>query len=322
MTKASPEKKNTSNANTKKVVKKATEVAPVVPVVETKTTSKQSKASASTKTDAKVVPAKTASAKATSSKAAPTAVSAVEQKSSKGGAKKSSKVTKTAAKVAAVVQEVPAADKPKQPRRYFKCIQICEGNEVVCRGRYFGKKPKQAANKACTRIYKTYKQEGHEFPPQIIFGMHECTRSNPRKKKYFYIGKRVELEDALEVPIKKENGEEVVIKYNFNNDVKKLTDITCNEYNLLCKYDVQDDDEEEEKVVVKKVKKTVKAKGGAKVSKAKKVVKKESAAKTSAPKVTKSENVRVSKKNSPVEKVEEAPPKKVTKKVVKKNNDH
>jgi len=75
-----------------------------------------------------------------------------------------------------------------------------------------------------------------------------CTNVHVRakkKKKYFYTGCRNRLEVAEEVEIKKidpKTGKNMKIKYYFNNDVKKLTDIeNCPEYQLLFNYDIKDD---------------------------------------------------------------------------------
>ena len=51
-------------------------------------------------------------------------------------------------------------------KRYFKCIMINADGKAVCSGRYSGKKPKQAASKACTRLYK---EAGKKFPKNIVF---------------------------------------------------------------------------------------------------------------------------------------------------------
>ena len=84
--------------------------------------------------------------------------------------------------------------------RYFKCIWInTENNELEFGGRYSGRKPKQAASKACTRLYKNY--EADERPEKIIFGMHECTRSCKNKKKFFYVGSKELLKVPESVPI-------------------------------------------------------------------------------------------------------------------------
>jgi hypothetical protein len=149
--------------------------------------------------------------------------------------------------------------------RYFKCIMIDANGEAICGGRYCGKKPKQAGSKAYTRIYKSFIKRDEDVPEVVVFGMHECTRSSKRKKKYFYYGSRVELTNPEEVPIhlKNEKGEYIldkkgnkkpklnddnepmVIRYRFNNVVKKLADpVEHEEYDLLLNYDAKEDEQE------------------------------------------------------------------------------
>jgi len=100
-----------------------------------------------------------------------------------------------------------------------------------------------------------------------------------RKKKYFYIGKRVELDEPEKVPIhmrdpitkdqllddegKKipkidpKTGKPMVISYRHNNDVKKLTEVlTHPEYERLLNYDIKDDELEGVIRVVKKARKS------------------------------------------------------------------
>jgi hypothetical protein len=124
-------------------------------------------------------------------------------------------------------------------KRYFKCIMINADGKAVCSGRYSGKKPKQAASKACTRLYK---EAGKNFPKNIVFGMHECTRTSKKKKKYFYLGSRVKLSKPEKVSINKvdpKTGKNMVIVYNYNNQVRKLSNTAdSSEYNLLLNYDV------------------------------------------------------------------------------------
>ena len=201
----------------------------------------------------------------------------------------------------ATKKEVNEEDEEDEPgKRYFKCITITGDNEVIATGRYSGKKPKQAASKACTKLFEDLIAAEQELPEHIIFGMHECTRASKKKKKYFYIGKRVELEDPEEVPIhlKEPNpdpitgkrkhlldkdgnkipkidpktGKPMVIYYHHNNDVKKLTNIdTHPEYPRLAFYDAKEDGEQvggKIKVVKKSAKKPAKKTTGKKGTKA------------------------------------------------------
>jgi hypothetical protein len=137
-------------------------------------------------------------------------------------------------------------------KRYFKCIMLNKEGVARCTGRYSGKKPKQAASKACTRLYEEYAEahDGADLPEKIVFGMHECTRASKKKKKYFYTGRRIHLETPEEVVINKidpKTQQNMVIKYYYNNDVRKLTDIeNCQEYPLLANYDAKEDANEHE----------------------------------------------------------------------------
>ena len=128
-------------------------------------------------------------------------------------------------------------------KRYFKCIMINADGVAVSTGRYSGKKPKQAASKACTRLYED--QKGlNNTPEKIIFGMHECTRASKKKKKYFYVGRRVKLAQPEEVHINKidpKTGNKMIIRYFYNNDVTKLTnDDKSSEYQILYNYDIKE----------------------------------------------------------------------------------
>jgi hypothetical protein len=211
------------------------------------------------------------------------------------------------------IQKNSAEEEEEPGKRYFKCIMInSENGEAVCTGRYSGKKPKQAASKACTRLYESFKEEheDQELPTQIIFGMHECTRSSKKKKKYFYIGKRIKLDTPEEVEINKidpKTGKKMVIKYHYNNDVRKLTDIeNCDEYGLLANYDEQKGGAKNIKVAKKQPKKGkgVKKVAKKKVIKTKKAVgKKETAVKKEIDvKVKKNQKAKVSKPKSAIAK--------------------
>jgi len=93
--------------------------------------------------------------------------------------------------------------------RYFKIV--CEDGN--CRGRFSGKKPKQAANKALTSILKQRKDplKGGK----IKFKICECTRGS-KCKEYSYVGQRKELTEPMDVTIGDKK-----ITYRFQNVVKK-----------------------------------------------------------------------------------------------------
>jgi len=105
-------------------------------------------------------------------------------------------------------------------------------------GRYCGAKPKQAACKALTGIYKLYKKEETELEGEVKFGVRETTR-NSRNKIYFYSGQRLLLDD----PITLEIAEGKSITYKYNSIVKKAMEDDCK--HLLDYKCAHDDDEEE-----------------------------------------------------------------------------
>ena len=319
------EKKSTTKVSK---VEKVEEVVPVVeeaaPVVKpaakasAKAASKvapkvSSKAAPKAKEDAKVV-ALVEDVVAPVAKAAKAASKAAAPKAaSKSGSKKAADVK--APKNLKVAKKAPKAQKggddeeEEEPgKRYFKCITIDTNGLAHATGRYSGKKPKQAASKACTRLYEELKSAGGDLPEKIVFGMHESTRASKKKKKYFYVGCRVKLDTPEEVPIKKidpKTGKPMVIRYNFNNDVRKLTDLECEEYPLLSTYDAKEDDEVD--VSAKKVKVVKKAKKVASVKAVAKKVKVAGKKAVVAP-VKKVAAKKVAAKKDAVKKVEKAAP--------------
>jgi hypothetical protein len=106
--------------------------------------------------------------------------------------------------------------------RYFKLFY----NEEY-QGRYCGRKPKQAANKAYSSIIKEMKKNGNQkggINVDINFSIRECTR-NSKHKEYKYIGLREELKVPVEVKIKNEDGSVKVITYSFYNKISKAPKI-------------------------------------------------------------------------------------------------
>lgn len=107
--------------------------------------------------------------------------------------------------------------------RYFKLLY----NEEV-QGRYCGKKPKQAANKAFSSIIKDYKKNGVHHGGvnvDINFSIRECTRTSKHKKEYKYIGKRESLDTPVKVNIKNIDGTVKEIEYKFHNRIQKAPKI-------------------------------------------------------------------------------------------------
>ena len=117
-----------------------------------------------------------------------------------------------------VQNEVEENEEPESGKlRYFKLYY----NNDIC-GRYCGKKPKQAANKAFSSIIKemkkTDKKEGTNI--DISFSIRECTR-NSSHKEYKYVGKRLLLTTPVKVKIENDDGSTKEIVYKFHNELKK-----------------------------------------------------------------------------------------------------
>ena len=133
---------------------------------------------------------------------------------------KKSKAVKGAKKEAVVVVEAADDDEgviEKTGLRYFKLDY--NGNIT---GRYSGKKPKQAANKAYSSVVK--KEGLQKGGAKIQFSIKECTRGS-KQKRYTYDAERVELENPVKVIINGADGKEKPIVYNFNNKLSKAKQI-------------------------------------------------------------------------------------------------
>lgn len=172
----------------------------------------------SSKVTKKTVPAKKTVAK----KAVPTKkpVSKAPVKQMKGGSKPvvQKKVAKTPAKVKkSAGKKTPVQKGGNNRPRFFKLV-LSEGESPT--GRFSGKKPKQAANKALTTLLKARKEKGETVTDKLKFSIVECTRGR-KNKQYFYTGQRVELPNPTKVLIKKEDGSKDTITYNFTNKVYK-----------------------------------------------------------------------------------------------------
>ncbi len=133
----------------------------------------------------------------------------------KGGAKKEAKKEE----VKAVAQDDDEEGEVAGSKlRYFKLIY----NDEV-QGRYCGKKPKQAANKAFSSIIKDLKKTGLQnggVNVDLNFSIRECTR-NSKHKEYKYIGKRQVLENPVQVKIANVDGSVKHIEYKFHNKLQK-----------------------------------------------------------------------------------------------------
>lgn len=124
-----------------------------------------------------------------------------------------------ASKVA--VENADAEDEEEQVGGRLRYFKLFYNNEF--QGRYCGKKPKQAANKAFSSIIKEMKKNGNQeggVNMNIDFSIRECTR-NSRHKEYKYVGIRETLKEPVEVKINNEDGSVKKITYNFHNKIQK-----------------------------------------------------------------------------------------------------
>ena len=146
----------------------------------------------------------------------------------KAGAKTAKKATLTekVVKVAKKLQKVNVEEAQEEKQmddklRYFKLYY----NDNIC-GRYSGKKPKQAANKAFSSIIKDMKKTDNKegVNIDITFTIKECTR-NSFHKEYKYIGKRLLLKSPVKVTIENGDGTSKDIVYKYHNDLKKAPKI-------------------------------------------------------------------------------------------------
>ena len=129
-------------------------------------------------------------------------------KKTNGAVKKTKAATKKTV-TKKVAKKQSGGEKPTT--RYFK-IQSENGE---CRGRFSGRKPKQAANKALTSILKEKSASGNSVKGKVKFSIVECTRGSACKQ-YNYVGERVKLRKPMTVTI----GDKKIV-YNYSNNVSK-----------------------------------------------------------------------------------------------------
>jgi hypothetical protein len=157
---------------------------------------------------------------------APATVSATVQKGKgKGKGKKVESTTtttpskKVSTKKNVVSTELEAEPEAQSKLRYFKLFY----NNEIC-GRYCGKKPKQAANKAFSSIVKDMNKDGVSVTVdsqlEVPFTIKECTR-NSKHKEYKYVGKRHLLKEPVKVSIENSDGSVKEIIYKFHNQLQK-----------------------------------------------------------------------------------------------------
>ena len=122
-------------------------------------------------------------------------VAVVEQKA--GGKNKKAKVT--VQEVQEVVEQKVQEDEEEQVGGKLRYFKLFYNNQN--KGRYCGKKPKQAANKAFSSIIKELGSGSNDgINVDINFSIKECTR-NSKHKEYKYVGKREVLPEPVPVYI-------------------------------------------------------------------------------------------------------------------------
>jgi hypothetical protein len=271
---ATVEEKKSTKKSAKKEETPVTAAPTVAPLEEKKSTKKSSKKEETQVTATTVAPVE-------------------EKKSTKKSAKKAEPLEK--------VEEAAGDDQTggKKRKRYFRCVYRSKAGEIVHAGRYSGKKPKQAARKALTRIADKNELTIGE---SVTFLIQECTRGS-KKKKYSYTGSRVNLPEPVKIQIAKKDkegnktGEFTTLEYLRDNVVKKISLKECG----LEDVDLGEDGDEVEEEPVVKVKKATKKSASKKVSKKASTKKTETKSEAKAePKVeVKTETKTESKKSKP-----------------------
>lgn len=110
-------------------------------------------------------------------------------------------------------------EEPMNRYRYFKCY-----HNDTCFGRFRGRKPKQAACKAFTKLIKLFRGQNLEQDDQeFIFSIKEITR-NSKKKSYTYTGSRIQFDRPCKVQIMSPNGERKDVIFRYKNCIKRNYD--------------------------------------------------------------------------------------------------
>jgi hypothetical protein len=119
---------------------------------------------------------------------------------------------------------MPEESPEDSQRRHFNYVSA----DGTVSGRYSGKKPKQAANKVYSALWRGKKSEGKAVTGKIKFAIRECTRGS-KHKTYYYVGVRDKLDTPTKVPIQSGGGETKIVKYYYSNNVMKDRDTTLAE---------------------------------------------------------------------------------------------
>lgn len=112
-------------------------------------------------------------------------------------------------------------------KRSFTGLFIDPDNNTVIGGKYYGVKPKQAAYKVLSAIYRMYKSQNKEIPNKITLGTSEISKKEG--KIYVYVGSREKTNnDNKPFIVKKNKGDKIQeIKYYFRNNIKKIKYDDC-----------------------------------------------------------------------------------------------
>jgi hypothetical protein len=97
-------------------------------------------------------------------------------------------------------------------KRSFKCIYKDSDGNIVVEGRYIGNKPKQAAAKALTTIYKDFECKNKKLEGDVKFGLHETTR-NSKNKNYWYSGEKIVIDNVKLYSYENENGKKSYLSH-------------------------------------------------------------------------------------------------------------
>lgn len=117
---------------------------------------------------------------------------------------------------------MPESETNDDRKRHFNYVSA--DGEVS--GRYSGQKPKQAANKVYSALWRARKAAGKQVTGKIKFSIRECTRGS-KHKTYYYVGVRDKLDKPTKVPIQTGGGESKIVKYYYSNNVMKDREATA-----------------------------------------------------------------------------------------------
>ena len=232
-------------AKVSKETSKVEEVKKTVAPVETKS------AETAKKTSTKTTETKTG----TTAKTGMTAKTGTTAKAAKKSVAKQTKKPAKKGKKEKTADSLSGGEEKGKTTRSFKVIYTDPNGHVIMEGRYCGAKPKQAACKALTGIYKVFKEENlsDKVKDEVRFGVYETTRGS-KNKRYWYSGKKSELSEPIclyQIPSadgkkkycsaekvkkmggfdklfnKKEADVKPAITYNFSNEVSKIEASKC-----------------------------------------------------------------------------------------------